>query len=95
MPADFITTIDSDDEYEFPDKNGESSRARAAPAGKAPKLDEDLNPEFQFDFDGLRNAEIDMWGGDELKNSGKTDNEVSKLEPLAGQEADIAAYHRR
>lgn len=86
MPADFITTIDSDDEDEIPTQNGESSRARPAPAaGKTPKIDEDLNPEFEFDFDGSRNKEIDLWGGDEVKNSGKTDNEVSLLHENRGR----------
>lgn len=79
MPSDFITTIDSDDE-EFPVQNGESSRGRNTPVLKAMQgkvaVDEDLNPEFQFDFDGLRNEGLDLWGGDQVKKSGKADNEV-------------------
>lgn len=84
MPADFITTIDSDDEEEVPIQNGESSKARATPSSAKPKIDEDLNPEFAFDFDGSRNAEIDLWGGDELKTSGKVDNEVCRILRLTG-----------
>lgn len=78
MPSDFITTIDSDDE-DFPTQNGESSRLQPTPVKSAQKkvVDEDLNPEFQFDFDGLRNEELDLWGGDEVKKSGKAGDVVS------------------
>lgn len=62
MPADFLTTIDTDDEVE---SVGESSRTR-----RQPKKDEDLDPEFQFDFGGYKSEALDLWGGDEVKGSG-------------------------
>ncbi|WVW86968.1 ATP-dependent RNA helicase DRS1 [Kwoniella bestiolae CBS 10118] len=61
MPSDFITTIDSDDEAP---NYGESSVQK----GKTPVKNEDLDPDFDFDFSGGgRDTGLDLWGGDEVK----------------------------
>ena len=60
MSYDLVTTIDSDDE---PIHLGESSRP-ARPIEK----DEDLDPDFEFDFAGERQGGVDLWGDDELKD---------------------------
>ncbi|WWC65820.1 ATP-dependent RNA helicase DRS1 [Kwoniella dejecticola CBS 10117] len=60
MSNDFITTIDSDDESP---NYGESS----APRGKTTAKNDDLDPDFEFDFAGGRETGLDLWGGDEVK----------------------------
>ncbi|KAK6908494.1 ATP-dependent RNA helicase DRS1 [Kwoniella mangroviensis CBS 8886] len=61
MPSDFITTIDSDDETP---NYGESSVQK----GKTPAKNDELDPDFEFDFSGGgRETGLDLWGGDEVK----------------------------
>ncbi|WWC92760.1 ATP-dependent RNA helicase DRS1 [Kwoniella dendrophila CBS 6074] len=60
MANDFITTIDSDDETP---NYGESSVSK----GKTPVKNDDLDPDFEFDFAGGRETGLDLWGGDEVK----------------------------
>ncbi|WWC73733.1 ATP-dependent RNA helicase DRS1 [Kwoniella pini CBS 10737] len=59
MANDFITTIDSDDEAP---QFGESSIQK----GKTPTKNDDLDPDFEFDFAGGRETGLDLWGGDEV-----------------------------
>ena len=69
MPVDFVGTIDSDDEVS--DYGGEPSRPT-----KSKKADEeDLDPDFEFDFGGGGNEGLDLWGGDEVR-AGEKGKEV-------------------
>jgi hypothetical protein len=61
MAVDFVTTIDSDDEVS--NYGGESSR----PVKSKKAEDEELDPDFEFDFGGGGSAGIDLWGGDEVR----------------------------
>jgi ATP-dependent RNA helicase DDX27 len=61
MSADFVTTIDSDDEVS--NYGGESSRPQKNKKGE----DEELDPDFEFDFGGGGSAGVDLWGGDEVR----------------------------
>lgn len=91
MPADFIGTIDSDDEAP---QLGESSTPRGrtpAPSNAGPgqgqngrpqQKHEDLNPDFEFDFGATKDGGLDLWGDDEVQGS-KKGNEVSLLRPGA------------
>lgn len=63
MPADFVTTIDSDDEVS--NYGGESSKP--TPSKSKKQEDEELDPDFEFDFGGGGSAGIDLWGGDEVR----------------------------
>lgn len=63
MPADFVTTIDSDDEVS--NYGGEASTSRPSKNNK--KEDEELDPDFEFDFGNGGSAGIDLWGGDEVR----------------------------
>jgi ATP-dependent RNA helicase DDX27 len=63
MPADFVTTIDSDDEVS--NYGGESSKTTSSKSKK--QEDEELDPDFEFDFGGGGSAGIDLWGGDEVR----------------------------
>jgi ATP-dependent RNA helicase DDX27 len=73
MVADFLITIDSDDEVS---NNGESSRAPRTPA-----KNEELDPDFHFELDGGRNKGLDLWGGDEVKEaSNGTEVDLAFLE---------------
>ncbi|WVQ80664.1 ATP-dependent RNA helicase DRS1 [Cryptococcus sp. DSM 104549] len=75
--AEFITTIDSDDEVSNygepsvpPTKGSKSAPAAKAGAGAAPGLAADeLNPEFEFDFGGGRQEGLDLWGGDKVEGA--------------------------
>ncbi|WVQ73176.1 ATP-dependent RNA helicase DRS1 [Cryptococcus sp. DSM 104548] len=66
MPADFITTIDSDDEVS--NYGGEASTA---------KKDDDINPDFEFDFGGGRSEGLDLWGGDEVQGMKKGNEPIN------------------
>ncbi|KIR29804.1 ATP-dependent RNA helicase DRS1 [Cryptococcus deuterogattii LA55] len=57
MADDFITTIDSDDEVS---NYGE-------PSGLPKIKDDELDPDFEFDFGGGRSEGLDLWGGDEIQ----------------------------
>ncbi|WVO19122.1 ATP-dependent RNA helicase DRS1 [Cryptococcus decagattii] len=57
MADDFITTIDSDDEVS---NYGE-------PSGLPKIKDDELDPDFEFDFGGGRSEGLDLWGGDEVQ----------------------------
>lgn len=60
MPADFITTLDSDDDEGS--QLGESSNRHRTPA-----KEDDLDPDFEFDLSGGGVVqELQAWGGDEL-----------------------------
>ncbi|WRT69658.1 ATP-dependent RNA helicase DRS1 [Kwoniella shivajii] len=80
MGSEFITTIDSDDEVS---NYGEPSGSK----GKTPvKNQEELDPDFEFDFDGGRDTGLDLWGGDEVKGL------KNGTEPINVD--DIIARHR-
>lgn len=71
MAADFVTTIDSDDEVS--NYGGESSKP--TPSKSRKPEDEELDPDFEFDFGGGGNTGVDLWGGDEVR-SGEKGKEV-------------------
>lgn len=68
MADDFITTIDSDDEVS---NYGE-------PSGLPKIKDDELDPDFEFDFGGGRSEGLDLWGGDEVQGV-KKGNEVRSI----------------
>nr|ODN99934.1 ATP-dependent RNA helicase DRS1 [Cryptococcus depauperatus CBS 7855] len=73
---DLITTIDSDisdDELHVP----ESSVSK----DKRNTLDENLNPNFEFDFGGSRGEGLDLWGGDEIQGL-KKGNELINVDDI-------------
>nr|ODN94032.1 ATP-dependent RNA helicase DRS1 [Cryptococcus depauperatus CBS 7841] len=73
---DLITTIDSDisdDEFHVP----ESSVSK----DKRNTLDENLNPNFEFDFGGSRGEGLDLWGGDEIQGL-KKGNELINVDDI-------------
>jgi len=63
MSADFVTTIDSDDEVS--NYGGEASTSKPTKAKKGE--DEELDPDFEFDFGNGGSAGVDLWGGDEVR----------------------------
>ena len=75
MSADFVTTIDSDDEVS--NYGGESSKPQKSKKAE----DEELDPEFEFDFGGGGSAGVDLWGGDEVRvgDKGKDVGSISRL----------------
>ncbi|OWZ32459.1 ATP-dependent RNA helicase DRS1 [Cryptococcus neoformans AD2-60a] len=67
MADDFITTIESDDEVS---NYGEPSAL--------PKIkDDELDPDFQFDFGGGRSEGLDLWGGDEVQGVKKGNEPIN------------------
>ncbi|OWT39992.1 ATP-dependent RNA helicase DRS1 [Cryptococcus neoformans Bt1] len=67
MADDFITTIESDDEVS---NYGEPSAL--------PKIkDDELDPDFQFDFGGGRFEGLDLWGGDEVQGVKKGNEPIN------------------
>ncbi|KIY35616.1 ATP-dependent RNA helicase DRS1 [Cryptococcus gattii E566] len=67
MADDFITTIDSDDEVS---NYGETSGL--------PKIkDDELDPDFEFDFGGGRSEGLDLWGGDEVQGVKKGNEPIN------------------
>jgi hypothetical protein len=63
MSADFVTTIDSDDEVSNYGGEGSTSKPTKAKKGE----DEELDPDFEFDFGNGGSAGVDLWGGDEVR----------------------------
>lgn len=62
MPDDFITTIDSDDEYDV-----------QAGSNKKPNVEkDDFDPDFEFDFGGVKDNGLNSW---EVEQA----NEVQKV----------------
>lgn len=79
MADDFITTIESDDEVS---NYGEPSAL--------PKIkDDELDPDFQFDFGGGRFEGLDLWGGDEVQGVKKGNEVCSTRQHAADSTADI------
>ncbi|OWZ78364.1 ATP-dependent RNA helicase DRS1 [Cryptococcus neoformans Bt85] len=67
MADDFIITIESDDEVS---NYGEPSAL--------PKIkDDELDPDFQFDFGGGRSEGLDLWGGDEVQGVKKGNEPIN------------------
>ncbi|OXB37398.1 ATP-dependent RNA helicase DRS1 [Cryptococcus neoformans] len=67
MADDFITTIGSDDEVS---NYGEPNAL--------PKIkDDELDPDFQFDFGGGRSEGLDLWGGDEVQGVKKGNEPIN------------------
>ncbi|XAO21649.1 ATP-dependent RNA helicase DRS1 [Cryptococcus bacillisporus CA1280] len=67
MADDFITTIDSDDEVS---NYGE-------PSGLPKIKDDELDPDFEFDFGGGRSEGLDLWGGDEVQGVKKGNEPIN------------------
>ncbi|OCF33533.1 ATP-dependent RNA helicase DRS1 [Kwoniella heveanensis BCC8398] len=100
MPADFITTIDSDDEvpnYGEPSQPPQKSGAKAAVQnGKKEKNNDELDSDFEFDFDGGRETGLDLWGGDEVQGM-KNGNEPINVDDIIARRTGkpIQAYQDR
>jgi len=67
MSHDLLITIDSDDESDIQAE----SNGRSLPPAK----EEDLDPDFEFDFTGQKQQEVELRGGDEVKD-GKSGAQV-------------------
>ncbi|WVF68273.1 ATP-dependent RNA helicase DRS1 [Kwoniella sp. CBS 6097] len=102
MPADFITTIDSDDEVpnygepsqpSAPAKNGGVQNGDKA---KKDKNNDELDSDFEFDFDGGRETGLDLWGGDEVQGA-KNGNEPINVDDIIARRTGkpIQAYQDR
>ncbi|WVR08092.1 ATP-dependent RNA helicase DRS1 [Kwoniella sp. DSM 27419] len=67
MAVDFITTIDSDDEVSNYGEPSQPSKPAAKAKNGDKKKDDELDSDFEFDFDGGREKGLDLWGGDKVE----------------------------